>query len=88
MMSVLTCLCEVSTREDQFVDHMCTGSAKRPCRNPLPSLGPFSLLKNEQVGLIDFWCPSSTNILEYFWGYTLAQIKQSQTPQVSILEVS
>lgn len=40
----------------------------RPWRNSLPFLGLFSLLGNKQVGLIDFWCPASTNILEYSRG--------------------
>ena len=49
--------------------------------DPLRDLGGiprplFSLLKNEQVGLIDFWCPASTNLLEYSRGCTLAQMKQ------------
>lgn len=40
-----------------------------PWRNSSPSPGLFALLKNEQDGLVDFWCPASTNILEYCRGW-------------------
>lgn len=50
---------------------MCALDPQRPRRNPAPSLGPFSLFRNERVELIEFQCPASTDILEYSWGCTL-----------------
>ena len=45
LMRVLTCLQQVPARVDQYG----IGPAKRTWRIPSPSLGLFSLLKNEQL---------------------------------------
>lgn len=77
--SVRMCLQEMSTCVDQGVIGPDTG----PWRNSSPSPGLFALLKNERGGLVDFWCPADTNILEYSRGWhTCPEEAKPNTPNL------